>query len=303
MTGRLQRDIMVYAAVEPFIRATAQNRSHESLGENSDDEEAIQSRGGKDNTGKEKRRHIPSLEPEGSEVHRPLEGSNTTFRMTETVFVVRRINSFFSGGQNHVVFSVVGATAIFEFTLAETDDLPDIRHHDFGKPVIDFTVCGEGSIWVLLDADFPEGSNVADACPRKLVQAVRWSVDQFVDAGSSVLLDSLNTICSLPVAAEDLKALDLYSDLSSLPKCIDGEHGSHELGRSKPIRQPQPPENEPIDESASVAVGLTKRALGRLKHKRALDQLHHEKVGDHDISGPDTKKMRADSDNEDSRSM
>lgn len=74
--------------------------------------------------------------------------------------------------------SLCRATAIFEFILAETDDQPDIRHYDFGKPVIDFTVCGEGTIWVLLDADFPEGSDVADERPRKLVQAVQWSIDQ-----------------------------------------------------------------------------------------------------------------------------
>lgn len=93
-----------------------------------------------------------------------------------------------------------------------------------------------------------------------------------------------------------MKVLDLYSDLSSLPKSIDGEQGSWVPERTKSIHEPL--EDEPIGEGASVPVGLTKRALGRLKHKRALDQLHHEKADGGDISGPDMKKVKADSDNE-----
>lgn len=99
---------MVFAAVEPLIRVTAQNRSHELLGEHYDDEEVVQSRGGRENAGKKRPRNIASLEPEGSESHKHSEVSNKTFDTTETVFVVRRISSFLSGGQNHVVFSVVG---------------------------------------------------------------------------------------------------------------------------------------------------------------------------------------------------
>ncbi|KAI9573962.1 WD40-repeat-containing domain protein [Boletus coccyginus] len=257
MTGRLQRNITIFAAVEPFIRVTAKRRTHELLGE-SDEEGLVKSKG---------------------------------------VFVVRKISSFSSGGENHIVFSVVGATAIFEFIMEETDNRPDIRHYDFGKPVIDFTDCGEGTIWVLLDADFPGESNASDERSRKLVQAVQWSIDQFVEAGSSRLLDSLNTICLQPAAAEDLRALDLYSDLSSLPKSINGEQGS----RAKSIQEPL--EEESVGEGASIAVGLTKRALGRLKHKRALDQLHHEKAEGCDISTPGTKKMKAGSDNEELHSM
>ena len=56
--------------------------------------------------------------------------------------------------------------------------------------------------------------------------------------------------------------------------------------------------DESTGEGTSVPVSLTKRALGRLKHKRALDQLHHEKGDGRDISDPDMKKMKADSDDE-----
>lgn len=105
MTGRLQRNIAVFAAVEPFIIVTAQNRRGENY---DDDDEAVKSRGGKENAGKEKRRNLASLEPEDSESHKPLEGSNKPSSSTATVFVVRRISSFLSGGEHHVVFSVLG---------------------------------------------------------------------------------------------------------------------------------------------------------------------------------------------------
>jgi len=65
----------------------------------------------------------------------------------------------------------------------------------------------------------------------------------------------------------------------------------------------EPLEDESAGEGASISVGLTRRALGRLKHKRALDQLHHEKVDGCDISTPGTKKMKAGSDNEELRSI
>ena len=64
----------------------------------------------------------------------------------------------------------------------------------------------------------------------------------------------------------------------------------------------EPLEDEPTD-GTSDSVGLTKRALGRLKHKRALDQLHHENGDGRDISSPGTKKMKADSDDEELHSM
>lgn len=110
-------------------------------------------------------------------------------------------------------FALRRATAIFEFILAETDNQPDIRYHDFGEPVIDFTVCGEGTIWVLLDADFPEESNVSDERSRKLVRAVRWSVDQVCTVTrdySSVHLYPPTSLLT-PAARCCLTALTLYA--------------------------------------------------------------------------------------------
>ncbi|KAG9316239.1 hypothetical protein JVU11DRAFT_2266 [Chiua virens] len=228
MTGRLQRSITILAVVEPYIR-------------------------------KGKQRNTPSMELD-SKVHpsSDSEGADKTL-------VVSKIGSFLSGGEIHVVFSAVGATAIFEFVLAETENQPEIRHHDLRRPVIDFTLCAEGVLW--------QSSGPTD--------------HKFIEVGSSALLDSLNTICCLSATVEDLKILDLYSDLSSLPKSIRGEHESQ-----VDERLDQPPPDEPGAESPSSSVGPTKRTLGRLKHKRALGQLHEQS------DGPDAKKTKTDSDEE-----
>lgn len=76
MTGRLLRNITVLPAVEPFIKVAAK-----------------------------KQRHDASLEPED---HGPSECSNEPLNETAPVFVVRKIGSFLSGSETHVVFSVVG---------------------------------------------------------------------------------------------------------------------------------------------------------------------------------------------------
>lgn len=75
MTGRLQQNIVIFAAVEPFIKVT-----------------------------KGKQQNDVSQVFEDSEIQRSLKGSSTR----NVIFVVRRISSFLSGGENHVVFSVVG---------------------------------------------------------------------------------------------------------------------------------------------------------------------------------------------------
>jgi tRNA (guanine-N(7)-)-methyltransferase subunit TRM82 len=45
------------------------------------------------------------------------------------------------------------ATAIFWFSMDDSSE-PSIRHQPFHKPVIDFNLEEDGSLWVLLDADW-----------------------------------------------------------------------------------------------------------------------------------------------------
>ncbi|KAF8840818.1 hypothetical protein BDN67DRAFT_967996 [Paxillus ammoniavirescens] len=293
MTGRLKRNIGVFTAVEPFIRVKAQTRKHGSQDDGDKGEGATKGKGRRKNKGKGKRHTTSSQEPENSSVQ-PAGDLTRTSGATETVFVVHRIGSFVSRSENHVVFSAVGATAIFEFLLAENDDQPEIRHFDFGNPVIDFTLFGDGTIWALLDADYPGGAHVTTDNEHKLVREIRWSTDQYVEAGSSAALDCLNSASSLSATVDDLKVLNLYSDLSSLPKSVEAEaeYQAREPSETLPGR---PGDSGVSDFVSSTGgdKGLTRRALGRLKHKHALGRLQQDQIDDSESSGPNNKRIRA----------
>ncbi|KAF9244674.1 WD40-repeat-containing domain protein [Melanogaster broomeanus] len=299
MTGRLQRNIAVFAIVEPFIKVKAQKRKRGPQDDENQGDETLKGNAKRKNKGKGKRNTASSLEPEDSSFQQHAEVSTHSSLATETVFVLRRIGSFVFRSETHVVFSAVGATAIFEFILTETDDRPGIRHFDFGKPVIDFMVLSNGSIWALLDADYLGEADAATEREGKLVREIRWSIDQFVEAGSSALLDCLNCTCSLSATTQDLKVLDLYSDLLSLPKSVEAEAESRAREPSEPL--PRRLEDSGEGDGASTAgngKGLTKRAIGRMKHKRALERLAQGQMDGPEVPGPDSKRMKADADDD-----
>jgi tRNA (guanine-N(7)-)-methyltransferase subunit TRM82 len=107
-TGRLQRDIDVFAVVEPFIKVNPQKRRHASWGKNDDDISVASSRGGRKRAGKTKRKDDSSVKSEDVETYAPSESANDTSNMAARVFVVRRIDSFLYEGEHHIVFSAVG---------------------------------------------------------------------------------------------------------------------------------------------------------------------------------------------------
>ncbi|KIJ65081.1 hypothetical protein HYDPIDRAFT_89135 [Hydnomerulius pinastri MD-312] len=296
MTGRLQQNISVFAAVEPFIKVKAQKRKLGSQEDGNEDAEAPKGKGRRRNKGKGKQNTAAGNEAEGLSLAQSTEGSNQPTDSTETVFVVCKISSFVSGDQNHVVFSAVGATAIFDFILGANEDQPEICHFDFGKPVLDFTMHEDGSIWSLLDVDYPEEDGVTAKSESKVVRVIRWTTDQFVEAGGSPLLDSLNSVCLLPATADDLKTLDLYSDLTSLPKSVEVEAESRAREQSERL-----PEGLEEDGGSTTAndKGLTKRTLGRLKHKRALERLQQREMEGAESPGPESKRAKAEVEGED----
>ncbi|KAL4066031.1 WD40-repeat-containing domain protein, partial [Scleroderma yunnanense] len=288
MTGRLQRNIYVFEAVEPFVMVKAQQRRHKSQedGDDGDDMEGNSGRGRQKKKGKAKQ-GTPSNDTE--------DPSNTAASAmqdaveTETVIVVRKISSLVSDSGNHIVFSIVGATALFAFILGEGSEPSPICHFDCESPVIDFTVADDGSIWILLDAEYV--GNMSARTEIRLVRVVRWLRDQFVEVESTPLLESLNTTCTIPATPAALKTLDLYSDLMSLPKHTGEEPRSQ--GR----------EHSELPEGIHGAFGegtsavdqksLPKRTAGRLKHKLALQRLQQEKTDNADSEAPGIKRPRA----------
>lgn len=86
----------------------------------------------------------------------------------------------------------------------------------------------------------------------------------------------------------DLKALDLYSDLLSLPKNIEAEAEN----------QPQDLPEIAVDDTASVddgsnQKGISKRELGRLKHKKALLRLQETSCGEILDDGQECKRLKS----------
>lgn len=74
-------------------------------------------------------------------------------------------------------------------------------------------------------------------------------------------MSSLNSACLVPATSEELKTLDLYSHLSSMPKNVDPEHD--------PLIRDTLSEAAAFDPEAE-GKQLTQRELGRLKKKKAL---------------------------------
>ncbi|KAG6335736.1 hypothetical protein ID866_3360 [Astraeus odoratus] len=295
MTGRLQRSIGVFAAVEPFIAVRAPKRGRKLREDDDADAENSKGKGGRRKKGKVNRNATrdDTEEPPGT----PSVGAanNQDVGGTDFVFVVHKIDSFVSNSSNYIVFSVVGATALFAFTLADNVEQPPICHFDFGCPVIDFTVADD-LIWVLLDPEYQ--GNASTESRGNLVRVVTWQSDQFVEAGSSSLLESLNLACVIPATATDLKTLDPYSDLVSLPKHVGGELGEQERDQSE-----HPEGLDTVAVEGTSAIGsdkpLPKRTLGRLKHKLALQRLQEEKGDRAGSEVPSSKRQRAEAGEDD----
>ncbi|KAG1748777.1 WD40-repeat-containing domain protein [Suillus occidentalis] len=177
---------------------------------------------------------------------------------SEVVFVVHRI-----------VFSVVGATAIFWFSMDDNSEAC-IQHEPFHKPIIDFTLEDDGSVWVLLDADWSSQrswSSKGKGDDSNLVEVRRWTPDNFTASHPPPLALALNS-CTLSATQADLKVLDLYSDLLALPKHFEAVAEDRTQDSSEMS----------IDDAATADGGsndggITKRELGRLKHKQALQRL------------------------------
>lgn len=293
MSGKLLRDIDVFSAVQPFIAVKAPKKKREWKGEDEDIEPTEGKRGRRKNKGKRKKKRSAddgdveesqdSAVPEG----RPGEASTED---SEVVFVVHRVASIPSLAPR-IVFSVVGATAIFWFSMDDNYETC-IRHEPFYKPIIDFTLEDDGSVWVLLDADRPSQgsrSRKGEGDDSNLVEVLRRTPDNFTASHPSPLALALNS-CTLPATQADLKVLDLYSDLLALPKHFEAE--------AEDRTQDLPDmgiDDATTPDGGSNDGGITKRELGRLKHKQALQRLQEVDRGaslDFESLPTDSKRVK-----------
>ncbi|RPD73383.1 WD40 repeat-like protein [Lentinus tigrinus ALCF2SS1-7] len=296
MSGKLLASINVFPTVEPYIKVKAPKRRRGGSDGDGDGEgeggEGEQKKGkgrGRRNRGKGKGKNkeearedsadveeAEATEPKANEEHGdspmpdaaaqdPGKGDTQASSAAPEevlVFVAHRISSVDRGKHGRfIIFNAVGATALFYTALpAEGKSNMPVHTVEFGVPVSDFTVGPNGDVWALLDAEW---SDPPSAEKPQFVRLLTWDGATLSEATSSdsKLLASLNSNCLVPATPEDLKALDLYSDLSSMPKNVDPEH--------------DPLIRDTLSEAAAVDLdtdgkGLTQRELGRLKKKKAL---------------------------------
>jgi len=116
MTGRLQRDIRILEATEPFIMVKALKRRRKSQedGDDEDDGEVNKGKGRRKKKDKAKQ-DTPTEEPSKA-------------AETETVVVVRRISSFVSDKGNHIVFSIVGYATRYSVVHGSHTRLSEQQH-------------------------------------------------------------------------------------------------------------------------------------------------------------------------------
>ncbi|KAH9931875.1 uncharacterized protein B0H18DRAFT_952543 [Fomitopsis serialis] len=184
----------------------------------------------------------------------------------KTVLVIQKIRTVDLSKRGKVVqFSAVGAL-LLPLPEPGEESPPKVHAVDFGHPIIDFTPGAYQCTWVLLDASIG-ASETGTAKKQSTVSLVSWAYGSPVvvdDDDAPALLESLRTTCVLPATSADLKTLDLYSALSSMPKNVDPEHD--------PLRRDLLAEAtpEPGAEGSAGQKELTQREQARLKKKRAL---------------------------------
>ncbi|KAL1945160.1 hypothetical protein VTO73DRAFT_2780 [Trametes versicolor] len=187
---------------------------------------------------------------------------------SQLVFAVHRIHSVDRGEHGRfVVFSVIGAAAVFYAPVpAEGETLPAsaVQSVVFGKPVIDFTVAQDGNVWALLDAEWETAPETPPTEQTSPVRLLAWQGTTLTEAPGvqTPLLTALNSKSLPPATAAQLKALDLYADLSALPKNVDPEHD--------PLIRDTLSEVAAAPADGADGKQLTQRELGRLRKKKAL---------------------------------
>ncbi|KAJ6504799.1 WD40 repeat-like protein [Mycena vitilis] len=272
MSGKLKREIPILQAVEPFMKVKPAKRTPRRFEDDGEEKSTKKGRKAKaraaKGSGEGPSSAAPADPPEEVEVD-AVEGDN--------ILVVQRIATLDEG--RYLIFSAVGATALFYCPDSEDAEL-EIHAFDFGKPVIDFTVTSDGLIWVCLDGLWSE--DAANSTPT-MVRVVRLSPDKLVEVTVDAvpLLSSLNSKCLLPATPAELKALDLYSPLSALPKNTETEH--------------DPMDREPL-ENPDDGKEVSRKELGRLKSKKAVAKVQTRPAGETDMEERSTKRAKSEHD-------
>ncbi|CAK5283187.1 unnamed protein product [Mycena citricolor] len=279
MSGKLLREIPILDTIEPFIRVFPGKKSkspEDDDGEGNADGKKKKKKGRKakvkDRAAARENAILVDEQPEDDlEEEEKADGAlDESSNEKVKVLVVQRIESLRTPeGGNYLVFSAVGATALF----LHTGD--SVQPFDFGLPVTDFNLASDGSIWVCLDVSWSEaGSTTSDA----LVRAVRVVDGRLVEVAmtdSHPLLVGLNSeISRIGATPAEIASLELYLPLIAMPK--NTEDSSDPMDRTQ------------FESSAS------KKEQARLKTKQAVERAAQNQGEEKEE--PETKRARSQQD-------
>ncbi|KAH9070678.1 WD40 repeat-like protein [Lactarius deliciosus] len=192
------------------------------------------------------------------------------------VLVVQKIDTLKVGGRLAVVFSAVGATALFWFVLppdpaAVSGDPLVVHAHDLCGPVITFAPLtgSPDCMWVSVDTHW------ANSDTPSYVRLVRLAQDSASEVlPPPPLLSTLNGTSVIPATEREISALQLYESLTNLPKNIDATHN--------------PMIRDPSDASATQVTGKhSAKAAGKMRTRMAL-----LKQGTGTLEEPPVKKAK-----------
>ncbi|KAF8817442.1 hypothetical protein BYT27DRAFT_7227146 [Phlegmacium glaucopus] len=295
MTGVIKHEVAVLDAVEPFIaiRALKRKRGYD-LDDGEDAPEGARIRrkkGHRKGKGKEKAKEKDDeADGDGGENEGEADEDEEKDSKPEKVLVIHKIDTLPSEIGLQVIFSAVGTTALFSFPYSDNFSGTEIQHFDFGRPVLDFMVGDGGVVVISLDGQWTsdEPDPIAVAGNSLMVRMVKMSskgVRISYTRRSSQLFKSIST------NTEDLKKLDLYSDLTLMPKyTADPENVTAEGPDVSMIASDQ------VQTFATSAKELSKKELGRMKSKQAVLAVKAKKQQREcgpDVEEPETKRARS----------
>ncbi|KAG6897821.1 hypothetical protein C0992_010625 [Termitomyces sp. T32_za158] len=299
MTGAVKHEIPVWDTVEPYIRVRSSKRKRWA---DSEDAPEVRRRGrGKKTKGKGKAKageEAEAADAGEAPVNETLDNAPAASvgnpvnleEKAEKVLVIHKIETTAS---RRIIFSVVGATALFSVDYPGDGAPAEIRPLELGQPVLDFVVAQDDRIWVTLDGNWVDGTEPMHKC-FFLVIEISESGELSKSTSESLIINALNSTVLLPgmhrtfymsnrltqsnttATEDDLEKLELYNDLVAMPKGYEGEN---DLDGDKP--------SEPEKQS--------KRILGRLKNKEKVLQKERQLASavDDGTKEPDVKKAKS----------
>ncbi|KAG9101913.1 tRNA (guanine-N(7)-)-methyltransferase non-catalytic subunit trm82 [Ceratobasidium sp. UAMH 11750] len=259
--GKLLTRIPIWETVQPFLKVRGGRKKWKDNGEGKRPSKNTKGKG-KQESGKPGETETP--EAMDTSPDKP-ELAGAAF--DEEVLVVSHITHARFGPSDVVLFSVVGASALFYFEWPCSLDFEGVivRSVELLNPVTEYAILEGGNVWVSVDPSWSSGPGaVQNSSPvdQRRVRQLVWRGSAITEASSdSDLLKSLNDDCIVKGSSKDIQTLNLYDSLIALPKVTEPE-GAEGVE----------PEESGIPVPSDITSGPGLRASARQRTKEQLEK-------------------------------